>query len=236
MRPWWLWTVASVAQDRCLPFLHQWDPSEETAFEVLGGKFRENFQVWSHYEVVTCGTRAAATNLRLQHLPEAFPEGMSHAQFEEELGRSLFGVPSSAWKQDAIEVVAKCWECPDFPEVVSLFLEEDRRMIRAFKAQTSHAVGAGLEAQVASGHAPTTGHPAGAGPRHRLHQARRRPPATQRVQVSRHISQTPTTGHPAGAGLEAQVASGQAPTTGPCSGCRSRGTGCIRPGADHRPM
>ena len=131
IRPLWLWTLSSVSQGTCIPMMSQWKIPMEEGFDYLGPGFKARFLKWSGCSTVCCDSRGLVTNMNLSHLASDFPLGMSASQFEEELGRALFGVPSTAWKLEAIASVQECFEDSEFPELVSLWFEEDRRIMRS---------------------------------------------------------------------------------------------------------
>ena len=138
IRPLWLWTLSSVSQGTCIPMMSQWKIPMEEGFDYLGPGFKARFLKWSGCSTVCCDSRGLVTNMNLSHLASDFPLGVSASQFEEELGRALFGVPSTAWKLEAIASVQECFEDSEFPELVSLWFEEDRRITRS-EAQTQVA-------------------------------------------------------------------------------------------------
>ena len=116
----------------CIPMMSQWKMPVEEGFDSLGQGFKVRFLKWSgcnFCNTVCCDSRGLVTNMKLSRLASDFPNGMSASQFEEELGRALFGIPSTAWKLEAIASVQECVGDPDFSEIVSLWFEEDRRMM-----------------------------------------------------------------------------------------------------------
>ncbi|CAE7227139.1 GIP [Symbiodinium sp. CCMP2592] len=152
IRPLWLWTLASMAQGSCLPLMRRAETSQEEGLDSLGKGFKSGFLKWSGCDTVRCGSGELVTNMKLGHLEHDFPQGASASQFEEELGRALFGIPSAVWKLEALEAIQACWEDPEFSEVVSLWFKEDRRV--AFLRSEAQAAAEGAlprsEAQAAA--------------------------------------------------------------------------------------
>ena len=88
--------------------------------------------------------------MALKHLPVSYPGGTDSQQLEEELGRSLFGIPSSKWKCDAIEAFSDAWQDHEFQETVNLWLKEDRDISRALASVVNEGAASRSEAQVAN--------------------------------------------------------------------------------------
>ena len=101
-------------------------------------------------QLFDCGSRGIATNMALKHLPVSYPGGTDSQQLEEELGRSLFGIPSSKWKCDAIEAFSDAWQDHEFQETVNLWLKEDRDISRALASVVNEGAASRSEAQVAN--------------------------------------------------------------------------------------
>ena len=95
IRPLWLWSVASIASQVHLPFLYTWETEHQCWFPELSADFARRFEIWSVCQSLTCDNLGLVTNMALGHLPKDC-QYLGPAQFEEEVGRALFGIPSVA--------------------------------------------------------------------------------------------------------------------------------------------